>query len=64
MLVPHQKVGCLPLFESSCWQVRIAECGVSFSNSGRWLLGGLEINFDVVLERNEMLAVTIGSSFD
>ena len=35
-----------------------------FSNSGRWLLGGPEIDFDVVLERNEMLAVTSGSSYD
>ena len=64
LLVPHRKVGCLPLFESSCWQVGIAECGVSFSNSGRWLPGGPEIDFDMVLERNEMPAVTIGSSWD
>jgi hypothetical protein len=58
MLVPHWKVGCFPLFEGSCWQVRIAECVASFSDDGRWLPGRPELNFNVGLERNKMPAIT------
>lgn len=50
ILVPRRKVERLPMFEGSCWQISIAEGGARFSVDDRWLLGGLELNFNVRLE--------------
>jgi hypothetical protein len=57
MLVPRWKVEYLPVFEGSCWQIRVAEGGASFSDDGCWLSspGGPELNFDVRLKEKNSL---------